>query len=341
MPKITIILIVVGVLGLAGAAGWFVYQSGSQKQHEDSDRVEETRRIDFAARMEARQAEEEQQQPEVIDVVLEDLIEDHQDQEETPLEEFIGQQAVNSLAEIIFASYLPGAGGQSQLLLSLNQVNMHFATDLSDFEVTEEDLPVARQQVFAKLLQPGVISALSAYFGPRLLDRVEELTKNKTKIITVEQDVEERKLRRTESADLFRLLAQRLSYLSRVFENSVHDPTIIYTRDYLRKVNELQQAYFEYWQMEDDAGNEERDRLGRKINSLIAEREEIRENIVSAVASTDMREAGYDYVYEVQWVYRRIEVDGYSRESMLALAEAGRMLSAMSLDRAEEVLAGN
>ncbi len=266
------------------------------------------------------------------------------EEDEQPADEFstaiIGDGFINTLAEMIFDNYFPprAPGEPSSFTLSFNRLNMHFATDLSDFHVDDQDILKARQEVMGHLLQPAALQLAAEYFGPRLVERIVYLAGNREKPVPVDQGMVERLLTPSETADLLRVFSIRVSYLAHVFEKSAADEKVIELAGlYLEAVDDLRDVYFEYWQL-DDSQVQETERLGREIKALIEKREVFRDKMLSRVATAEMLRAGHDYLYEIQWVYRRVEIDGYSRNSIRALAEAGRALSLMALERAEAVL---
>ncbi len=318
---------------------WLVYFSGQPKPPPQPEKVEQTNDIDISDRLDVFEDEE-----------IKDLMPDEKDETEPGVEndiekEFTDQVLkdgfINKLAEMIYENYFPAhsPGESAKFMLSFKMVNMHFATDLSDFKVDEEDILEARQEVMQHLLQPVVISKAARFYGPKLMDRIVYLAENMKKSIPRDQGSEERFLSKAETADLLRLFSRRISYLARVFERSVAgDDVLDLVDDYLGTVEALRDVYFEYWQLDENSEDHERERLGRDIQTLIEQRESIRESILTRVATTDMRMAGHDYIYESQWVYRRVRIDGFSMDSIQSMADAGKALSLMALDRAEKVL---
>lgn len=340
MQKKMVIFIAAGVLGILLIVGlWLVYFSEDPEGEPVSEKVEETHAIDFTTRIEGVPEEE------IDPAVPQEEIPAEPDVEDDPGEEFTDEVLkdgfVDSLAKMIFDNYFPAkAPGESdRFMLSFKMVNMHFATDLSDFRVDEQYILEARQEVMRHLLQPVVVDTVVRFYGPRLMDRIVYLAGNREKSIPTDQGSEERLFSKAETADLLRVFSRRLSYLSQVLERTAANSEVLdLINDYLRTVDKLREVYFEYWQLEDGSHDQKRDMLGSEIKALIERREDIREEVLSAVASADMRAAGHDYVYEVQWVYRRVRVDGFSKNSIQSLADAGKDLSLMALDRAEAVL---
>lgn len=339
MSRKTMIVLGAGVAGLVVLAGlWFYFFARDQESRTVVERTEQTREIDFSARIDEFAPLGIQED--------DDLLPDHAEEDETDdpeqvQEAFFAQRFVNDLAELIFEKYIPSGstGNESRIMLSFKQVNMNYAVDLSGFDVDQEDILKARQEVFSYFLQPAVVAMAADYFGPRLLDRILYLCENRTKSIPAAQGVEERLLTEMEQVELFRLFSQRLSYLSRVIGKSASEPQVaMKVKGYLDSVEQLRNVYFEYWQLEETSDRDERERLGTEIKRLIAQREGYREEIITLVASPEMKEAGHDYVYEAQWVYRRTEIDGFSRESIENLAQAGSMVAVMAMDRAEVLL---
>ncbi len=321
------VIVILLVLGI-----WFFYYSDRDEAPQVSEKAEETYAIDFTAREGVLEEHVSELEPE------EDMSED--DHPESG-EEVLREGFINNLAEMIFLNYFPSQSqaNSASFMLSFKMVNMHFATDLSDFRVDDQNILEARKEVISNLLQPPVISTVTQLYGPKLIDNIVDLAENRERSIPGAQGSEDRLLTRVETADLLRLFSQRISYLAYVFERSVTDDKVLdLIEDYLQTVDDLRDVYFEYWQLNDDHQSQESERLGRAIQNLIRQREAIRDEILSGVATTDMREAGHDYIYEAQWVYRRIRVDEFSRDSILSLAEAGKAVSVMALDRAEIVL---
>jgi hypothetical protein len=331
------VLIILIISGL-----WLLYFSDRPKLPPEPEQFEKTHEIEIPAPLDGVEDEE------VNDLMLDEKDEAEPGKEDGAekdlADEILRDGFINRLAEMIYENYFPAQspGEPSRFMLSFKMVNMHFATDLSDFEVEEEDILEARQEVMQHFLQPVVISTAVNFYGPKLMDRIVYLAENVKKTIPKDQGSEERLLRKAETADLLRLFSRRISYLARVFERSVTGEDVLdLVNDYLRTVDELRDVYFEYWQLDNDSENQEKERLGRNIHSLIEQREAIREKILIRVATTDMRQAGHDYVYESQWVYRRVRVDGFSKNSIQSMADAGKALSLMALDRAESVLENN
>ncbi len=325
------------MLGLLLAGGlWFFHFAGPKPSPEE-EQPEETRRIDFTTRFEDLRVGDGVQ-PETDEADSRPVAED----EDIYLaDEMISDDFSGRLAEKIFNAYIPAgpAGGPGRFALTFKQVNMNYAVDLTGFRVDQEDILRGRQEVLGHLLQPVVIRSATSFYGPRLLDRIQDLAQTRIRTIPSPAQPQERVLTRYETAELFRLLAERLNQLSEVFERTAADPgTLDLVGDYLLVVDELRDTYFKYWQLDEDSNASERERLGNEIKSLIMQRENIREKIISRVADSEMRQAGHDHVYEVQWIYRRMEVDGFSGESIQALAEAARIVADQALERSEKLL---
>ncbi|MFP4398278.1 MAG: hypothetical protein ACLFPY_09365 [Desulfonatronovibrio sp.] len=338
MRKKTIIigtglLISVFIIGL-----WLFYFSPDPRQLSQTKSTQETRAIDFSAQV-------SESSPEVTDAGLEDqdstrLLEEDEDETRESAQEIIRDNLINEMADMIFENYLPAgtAEDSSRFLLTFRRVNMNFATDLSGFRVDDSNPPQARQEILDALLHPVIINSAARYYGPRLIERIVHLARNREKSVSTPDGTENRLLTNAETSDLLRHFSRRISYLAHVFEKSAADDQVLnMVEEYLRTVDELRDVYFEYWQLEDDSEADEKERLGREIKTLIRQREEIRKDILSAAATPEMRQAGHDYVYEAQWVYRRVEIDGFSKDAIQALANVGRMLSFMAQDKAEEL----
>lgn len=254
---------------------------------------------------------------------------------------YLSEGFIHKLARLIFDSYLPVSpvDGTSRLNLSFKMVNMRFATDLSDFDVEQKNILEARQKVMQDLLQPVVIRKLSAFYGARLLDRILYLAENQKKTISEDGRQTERFLTGQETAELFEMLSVASAYTAKVFAKCAADSGIMdLIAEYMQVVDSLQETYFEYWQLEDESGSRRKEELGQRIKELIQSREEKRKNIINRVASQEMIQSGQDYVYQVQWIYRRLEKDGFSKDAIVGLAEAGRLFSVMAGDRAEMIL---
>jgi hypothetical protein len=340
MQKNMVIILGAGVLVVLLIAGlWFFYSGDRGEEKPVAEKTEETRAIDFTARV-----DEAPEEDATLTVPEEDALVDP-DLEEEPVEEFADEVLkdgfVDNLAEMIFDNYFPagGPGDSSSFMLSFKMVNMHFATDLSDFKVDDQNILEARQEVMKHLFQPLVVDMLTRHYGPLLLDRIVYLAQHREKSIPTDQGLEERLLSRAETANMLMLLSTRVSYLARVFEKAAANARVMdQVEDYLQTVDELRDVYFEYWQLGDDLQDQEKEALGAKIKEFIERREAIRDKILTEVADTKMRQAGHDYVYEVQWIYRRTRVDGFSSEAVQSLADAAQTLSLMALNRAEAVL---
>lgn len=339
MQKKTIIigaglLISVFIIGL-----WLFYFSPDPRQPSQTESTQQTRDIDFSARV--------TEPPEkVTDAGLEEpdstkpLEEDEEEIRESS-QEIIRDNFINIMADMIFENYLPpgAAGDSSRFLLTFRRVNMNFATDLSGFRVDSDNPLQARQEILENLLHPVIIRSAAKYYGPRLIQRIVHLAQNREKSISTPDGIENRLLTRAESSGLLKHFSRRMSYLAHVFEKSVADDQVLdMVAEYLNTVDKLRDVYFEYWQLDEDSDAHEKETLGREIKTLIRQREEIRKNILSATATHEMRKAGHDYVYEAQWVYRRVRIDGFSKDSIQTLANVARMVSFMAKDRAEEIL---
>lgn len=343
MQKNMLIILGSGVLVVLLIAGlWMFYSWEREEDKKVVEKIEETRAIDFTARVD--EGPEEPEEDAVLPVPEEEVPVDP-DMEEEPVEEFADEVLrdgfIDTLAEMIFDNYFPagGPGDSSRFMLSFKMVNMHFATDLSDFKVDDQDILEARKEVMGHLFQPLVVDMLTRHYGPRLLDRILYLAQEREKSIPTDQGLEERLLSKAETANMLMAFSTRVSYLARVFEKAAANAGVMdQVEDYLRTVDELRDVYFEYWQLDDGSQDREKETLGGKIKELIERREAIRDEILTEVADTKMRQAGHDYVYEVQWIYRRTRVDGFSSEAVRSLADAAQTLSLMALNRAEAVL---
>lgn len=264
-----------------------------------------------------------------------------EDETEEGLEDqVITSTFISDLAELIFGHYHPGdsPGRGGYLTLSFKELNMHYATDLTGLRYEEREVLKAREEIFGQLLQPRVIDFLIRSFGPDLFQELVHLAQTRTRDVQGQQGWEERLLTREETLEMLNLLAQRLDQLSIVFAETVeHDGVLEWVGDYLDTVEELNSVYFEYWQLEEGAEDDRRDQLADRIKELITRRENIRSLIVEEVAGAEILEAGQDVVYETQWIYRRIELGGFSRESIMSLAEAAGRLADMSRQKAGEI----
>lgn len=340
MSRNTIIIVSVAVFGVLLATGLGVfYFSGKSEPEPQPEATEEKRNIDYTTRFD--------------DIVVSDIqLQDAQSEEADAAEveqnesgqeisdESFSDGLINQLSDVIFDNYLPSAdSGNLSRMITFKQVNMYFATDLSQFSVDQEDdILKVRQEVLKFVLDPVIISRTADYFGKKLLDRLNYLAENRTKNIPSAQGYEERLLTQGETEEMLRLFSIRLTYLAHVFEQTVNDERVIsLIKDYLSIIDNLRDVYFEYWQLDDDSPDEDRERLSERIKSLITQRENVRERVMTRVADADMRQAGHDYVYEAQWVYRRIEKDGFSKESIISLAQAGRSLAEQALVRAQDI----
>lgn len=336
-----IIIISAAVFGVLLATGLGVfYFSGKSGPETQPETAEEKRTIDFTTRFDDIEISDVQPQ----DIKSEETEAVEVDEEKSPREDsddVFSEGFINQLADLIFDNYLPSDGlGSLSRMITFKQVNMNFATDLSQLNVDQEDdILKARQEVLEFVLDPVIISRSADYFGTKLLDRLNYLAENRTKNIPSGQGYEERLLTRGETEEMLELFSIRLTYLAHVFEKTVNDERVIsLIRDYLNIVDSLRDVYFEYWQLDDESPMSERERLSERIKTLITQRENVRERIMSRVADAEMRQAGHDYVYEAQWVYRRIEKDGFNKESIVALAEAGKSLADKALIRAQDIL---
>lgn len=342
MQNRTIIFIGAGLVIMLLMAGlWLVYYSDRPQPPPVAEKPRETHSIDFTARVEGSPDQDiSDADPEDGDVTALP----HEDEyREKSADQVLEEGFINNLAQMIFENYFPaqGPGQPARFMLSFKMINMHYGTDFSDFKVDDRDILEARQEVMQYLFQPVVVDAAARIYGAQLIERIVHLAENRERLFPDGQDSEDRLLTRVETAELLRLFSRRLSYLAHVFERSATgDEVQDLVNDYLRTVDELREVYFEYWQLDEEDQELEGERLGMDIKSLIEKRENIREEILSRVATTDMLKAGHDYVYEAQWVYRRIRIDDFPRDSILSLANAGKMVSAMALERAEIVLEG-
>ncbi len=331
-----------GVLAVLIAAGlWLFYFSDRPETPPATEEAEEVREVDFSARLDDFPIDDIDHLDPDADDETEPVDQDEPEPEDEAVEEVFRDGLVNKVADMIFDNYFPARkpGGSSSFMLSFKMINMYFATDLSDFRVDEDDLLKARQEVMKHLLQPVVVDAVVRLYGPKLVERIVYLARNRERSIPTDQGMEERLLTKSETVDLLMLFSKRTAFLAHVFERSAAGEDVLdLVNFYLQTVDELRDVYFEYWQLDDDSQDQERERLGLEIKSLIEQREIFREKILTEVATTDMREAGHDYVYETQWVYRRIRVDEFSRDSIQALADGGKALSLMALDKAETLL---
>jgi len=259
--------------------------------------------------------------------------------ERLPDDRMITSRFIQDLASLIFGHYQPGVfpGDKGRLTLSFKELNMHYATDLTGLRYEEQEVLKAREEIFGHLLQPEVIDLVIRRYGPDLIEELIHLAGSNPRELPAAQGTEKRLLTRHETAEMLDLLAQRLDQLSFVFQRTIQDERVLqWVEDYLHTVEELNTVYFEYWQLE-ESQNARRDELSVRIKQLIMARENIRSKIVEQVSDAQIREEGHDVVYEAQWIYRRIEKGGFSRESILALAGAGRDLAGIARDRVQEM----
>ncbi len=273
------------------------------------------------------------------------VFKDSEDISEEEAEEGLEDQVITStfisdLAELIFGHYHPGdsPGRGGYLTLSFKELNMHYATDLTGLRYEEREVLKAREEIFGQLLQPSVIDLLVRSYGPELFQELVHLAETRTRDVRGQQGWEERLLTREETVEMLGLFAERLEQLSIVFVETVeHDGVLEWVGDYLDTVEELNSVYFEYWQIEDESEEYRRDQLADRIKELITRRENIRTLVVEEVAGTEILEAGQDVVYEAQWIYRRIELGGFSRESIMSLADVAGKLADMARQKSKEI----
>ena len=340
MHKKTIIMVGCILLALLAAGLLFYYFSGRQETEPGLETRQQVYPIDISAPIDdITDHAEPYDQEDDVDKDIKDAEED--EKKEKYRDDVLKEGFISTLAEMIFTGYHPATapGDSARFTTTFKMINMHFAVDLSDFEVDQQNILEARQKVLNHLLQPAVVKSAAEYYGPRLINHIIYLAQNRKKIISTLDATEERLLTTAETADMLRLFSRRMSYLAHVFEKSVnHAEVMDMVADYLQVIDNLNNVYFEYWQLDEDSPNQDREYLGTKIKSLIQQREDMRNDIISRVATADMRQEGHDYVYEAQWIYRRTVVDGFSEESVQSLADAGKMISFMALDRAEQLL---
>ncbi|MFN2342594.1 MAG: hypothetical protein ABR542_04490, partial [Desulfonatronovibrio sp.] len=191
-----IIIISATVFGVLLATGLGIYYfSGKSEPEVQPEVAEEKRTIDFTTRFDdivvsdIQLQDNQLEEAEVVEV-------DEERSDEEASEDAFSDGFINQLSDLIFDNYLPSAGSENLCrMITFKQVNMYFATDLSQLSVDQEDdILKARQEVFEFFLDPVIISRSADYFGTRLLDRLNYLAENKTKNIPAAQGYEERLL---------------------------------------------------------------------------------------------------------------------------------------------------
>ena len=260
--------------------------------------------------------------------------------EELPDDEVITDRFIRDLASLIFRNYHPAVSPAEEggFTLSFRELNMHYATELTGLSYEEQDVLQAREEVLGHLLQPEVIDLVVRRYGPELFDRLVHLAETEPREVHTSQGLQERQLENRETVEMLEIVAQRLEHLAHVFSRtSSEEPVLERMRDYLDTVEELNSVYFEYWQL-DESDDERRSELASRIKQLIMQRENIRGKIVDRVSTPQIAEAGLDVLYQVQWIFRRVEKGGFSRDSIQAMAEAGEDLASMARDRADELV---
>ncbi len=264
--------------------------------------------------------------------------EEPDDPDALPDDQVITSRFIQDLAELIFRHYHPARepGEEGSFTLSFKELNMHYATELTGLMHQEQEVLQAREEILGHLLQPEVIDLVVRRYGPELFDRLIHLAETKPREISTSQGVRERLLENRETVEMLQILARRLEHLAHVFSRTAREePVLERMRQYLDTVEELNSVYFEYWQLDDY--DERRSELASKIKQLIMQRENIRGRIADRVSTPEITEAGYDVLYEVQWIFRRVEKGGFSRDSIRAMAQAGEDLARMARENADDL----
>ncbi|WP_291323462.1 hypothetical protein [Desulfonatronospira sp.] len=267
----------------------------------------------------------------------EEPLEDAEDSERLPEDQVITDRFVQDLANLIFRHYHPGSvpGGQGVFTLSFKELNMHYATELTGLQHQSQEVLQAREEILGHLLQPRVIDLVVDRYGPELFERLVYLGQNEPREVATPQGMQERLLSSGEIVEMLEITASRLEYLAYVFSMTAQEPGVLgLVQDYLDAVEDLNSVYFEYWQVE-ESDDDRRSELASRIKQLIMLRENIRSRIVDLVSKPAIAEAGHDVVYEAQWIYRRVEKGGFSRDSIQAMARGAEDLAGMARDKAD------
>ncbi len=275
-----------------------------------------------------------------LDPLQEYLERDPEDPEGLPDDEVITDRFIRDLANLIFRNYHPAEdpGKEGSFTLSFKELNMHYATELTGLSYQEQEVLQAREEILGHLLQPEVIDLVVRRYGPELFDRLVHLAETEPREGHTPQGLQERLLESRETAEMLDIVARRLEQLAHVFSRTAREePVLKRMREYLDTVEELNSVYFEYWQL-DESHDERRSELASRIKQLIMQRENIRGKIVNRVSTPEIAEAGHDVLYEVQWIFRRVEKGGFSRDSIQAMAQAGEDLARMARDKADELV---
>ncbi|NCC24190.1 MAG: hypothetical protein EOM25_03175 [Deltaproteobacteria bacterium] len=223
------------------------------------------------------------------------------------------------------------------LALDVKTVNMRYGTELLGLDPgPADDLDQARNSVFRHVLSPATIRVLSFLYAGQF---VEELRLAATEI-TVEFPADgnatvRRALTPDQRREFFVLLSDKIKDVGQALVSLTGNRKVMdLTRDYVRRVDEVNNAYFYFWKFKDQGTPQDLEDAGKEIKNAILAREQARQNLKQAVLEGVRINTlnGNELLYMAQWTYRRLAADPSLAD---ALNSMGRALIDLSsrLDR--------
>ncbi|MCF8029932.1 MAG: hypothetical protein K9K39_03470 [Desulfohalobiaceae bacterium] len=259
---------------------------------------------------------------------------------------------VQDLTAFVVSKYHPGweldnPGDQGRLRLDFNTLNARYGTELTGLRYSSRTLEKARQEILDHLLDQetleGVYSRYNDDFVRALVQRAEKSTRP---VQGPDGDVRHRALAAEDVAEMLQLGSSYLRDVSAVL-TVLGEKTGLYSlvRNYLQakeqvvhlnyRLNQMKEEYTGAQGQGSEGGEvsrelrEKRERFVQRYSRAIAEREELRTELVSKVREGTGRQmdlGSVEILYIAEWVHRRLP-DGGTRS---AIVTAGNLFRDMA-----------
>jgi len=258
---------------------------------------------------------------------------------------------VQDLAAFVVSKYHPGwgldnPGDQGRLRLDFNTLNARYGTELIGLRYSSRTLEKARQEILDHLLDPETLERVYSRYEDDFVQALVRRAKNTTRPVQgPDGNIRDRALAAEDVAEMLQLGSYYLRDVSAVFtvlgERTGLDSLV---RDYLQakeqvvhfnyKLNQMDEEYTAEQSHESEGVEvsrelrEKRERFVQRYSRAIAEREELRRELVSRVRQGTERQIGLgsvEILYIAEWVHRRLP-DGGTRS---AIVTAGNLLRDM------------
>ncbi len=221
----------------------------------------------------------------------------------------------DDLVALALANYQPAhsvanPSPRSRLDLSVKTLNMHYGLSLEGLNDGREDMPSARQAILSYILTPNMLDFLFDLYGHECILKAQEKASTTVKRFPGDSgEAESRLMTLEQQKDFFRLTAQKLQDLGKIFKAiGTMDQFSAKVEKYLKLRIELNNAYYTFWGLNDsNAEQAEIDRAASAIKSNILAFDQSKKALVASIVNTahpEMTGEG-DILYIAKWAFRR------------------------------------